>query len=134
MNSRWKRFSRELSTLLTAILLAVALWAIAVNATDPVEKRVYSGRVTIDVIGLKPELSLASPLPENVNVIISAPQSVWTSELSGQLPVLGKLDLTDFDAGTYDVPLEIFTQASPVRIDSYTPTSLSVTIQQIEVR
>ena len=131
MNPLLKRMIRNLTTLLTALLLAVAVWVIAVNSNDPVEKRVYAGSVTIDVVGLRQDLVLASPLPENINVIISAPKSVWSAELSGQMPVWGVLDLTNLVAGTYDVELKILTRASPIRVDGFTPSTLTVTIQEV---
>lgn len=131
MNPLLKRIVRELRTLLTALLLAVVVWVIVVNTTDPVEKRVYSGSVKIDVVGLGQHLMLADPVPENINVILSAPRSVWNAELSGQKPVWGVLDLTNLTAGTYDVELKILTRASPVRVDSFTPSVLTVTIQEI---
>lgn len=131
MNPLLKRLVRELRTLLTALFLAVVVWVIVVNTTDPVEKRVYSGSVKIDVVGLGQNLMLADPLPENINVILSAPKSVWNSALSGQKPVWGVLDLTNLTAGTYDVDLKILTRASPIRVDGFTPSVLTVTIQEI---
>ena len=134
MNLRLKRMTRNVITLISALLLAVAVWVIAVNSTDPVEKRVYTGSVKINVIGLRPDLVLASPLPENVNVILSAPKSIWTTELSGQLPVWGELDLTNLTPGTHEVELKILTRAAPVRVDGFTPTTLTVTLQLIDTQ
>ena len=41
----FKRFTKTLSILITAVMLAIAVWILAVTTTDPVEKRNYSRAV-----------------------------------------------------------------------------------------
>ena len=42
------RFSKTLPSLLTAFLLAIAVWVMAINSSDPSVEKVYPNQVPID--------------------------------------------------------------------------------------
>jgi len=72
-----KDLIKNLPTLATAILLAVAVWVLAVTNTDPVERRTFSRPVEIEVVGLDPSLVVTNEIPEQISLSLSAPSSTW---------------------------------------------------------
>jgi len=92
----WQALVNNLSLKLLALLLAVALWLLATGATDT--KRELS--VPLTMRNLSPELVVASPIPEFVDVTIAGPRSgfsgcdpkkcrlswIWATSAPGPLP------------------------------------------------
>jgi YbbR domain-containing protein len=130
MNSL-KRYTRNLSLLAASILLAIAVWVLAVTTTDPVVKRNYSHAVGLEVTGLDSSLLITSKLPEQITMTLSAPESVWNSELSNTNVIRAVLDVSGLEAGNYTLPIELKIDAQPVRVDSYSPKELEVRIEQL---
>lgn len=126
-----KQFTKNLPTLLTAIALAIAVWALAVTSTDPMVKRNYTRPITLEVSGLDPDLLITSELPEQVSLTLSAPESIWSSELANANVVRATLDVSGLEAGNYNLPVELEIDAQPVRVDSYSPKAVDVRIEQL---
>jgi YbbR domain-containing protein len=126
-----KQFAKNLPLLLSAIFLAIVVWAMAVTTTDPVEKRNYSRPVELEVSGLDPSLLITSELPEQISLTLSAPRSVWSSELSNSSVIRAFLDVSGLEAGNYNLPITLKVYAHPVRVDSYLPNELDVRIEQL---
>ena len=116
-----KRFSKNLPTLISAILLAIAVWVLAVTNTDPVEKRIFSRPVPLEIIGQDPSLVITTELPEQVSIILSAPSSTWGSALNSSNVIRALVDLTGLDFGTYEIPVRLQINARPVKVESLTP-------------
>jgi YbbR domain-containing protein len=127
----FKRLTKNLPILLTAVALAVAVWVLAVTTTDPVEKRNYSRPVELEVIGLDPNLLITSELPEQVSLTLSAPTSIWTSELSNANVVRANLDVSGLEAGTYTLPVDLQIDAQPVKVDNYSPKEVEIRLEQL---
>jgi YbbR domain-containing protein len=126
-----KRFTRNLPLLLTAIVLAIAVWVMAVTTTDPVVKRNYNHTVDLQVIGLDPTLLITSALPDQISTTLSAPESIWSSELSNANAVSASIDVSGLEAGNYTLPIKLDIDAKPVRVNSYTPKEVDVRIEQL---
>jgi len=126
-----KQFTKNLPILLTAIALAIAVWALAVTSTDPMVKRNYTRPITLEVSGLDPDLLITSDLPEQVSLTLSAPESIWSSELANANVVRASLDVSGLEAGNYSLPVELQIDAQPVRVDSYSPKAVDVRIEQL---
>ena len=127
----FKRITINLPILLTAVALAVAVWVLAVTTTDPVEKRNYSRPVELEVAGLNADLIVTSELPEQVSLTLSAPSSIWTSELSNANVVRAFLDLSGLEAGNYTLPVDLQIDAQPVKVDNYSPKEVEVRLEQL---
>lgn len=129
---RWiKRLSNNLPTLLTAIALATVVWILAVTNTDPVERRNYNRAVEIEVTGLEPSLVIINDIPQQVAVVLSAPVSVWSTSLNSSNAVRAVVDVSGLEAGRYEVPVNLQINARPVRVDSQSPDSITVELEQI---
>ena len=126
-----KRFAKNLPTLATAFILAIAVWIMAVTATDPVEKRTYPYEIPLDVVGLDANVIVTSNVPDQASVKLSAPASLWKILVSDPNLITATLDLTNLKEGTHKVDINIQVNAKPVKVESYVPNSLDVTIEPL---
>ncbi len=134
MPSRFRKFTKIIPSLLTAIFLGVTVWIIAVTANDPTEDRVYPRSIAVQVIGQDTGLVMVSDLPTSITVTLNAPKSVWTELLSQQSPVRAVIDLSGLDAGEHTVDLQVQVFARPVQVVSYAPKTIDVTLESFASR
>jgi YbbR domain-containing protein len=123
------RFLKTLSLFLTAFLMAFVIWTIAINLTDPLEKRIFPNPIPLEVIGLDQNLILTSAIPTNVELILTAPQSSSAALLNGSQTIRSTVDLNGFSAGQYDWEVKIQTEVPAVRIEKINPRSIHVTLE-----
>ncbi len=122
---------RVIPTFFTALVLATTVWIIAVTASDPAENRTYPRNVPIEIVGEDTNLVITSELPTNVVIVLNTPQSVWEKIMSTQAPVRAVLDLSGLQAGTHLIELQIQVSIRPVKVVSYSPRNVSVTLEQL---
>jgi hypothetical protein len=123
------RFLKTLSLFLTALVMAFVVWAIAINAADPLEKRILPNPIPLEVNGLDPDLTITSTIPAKIELILTAPQSSWAELLNGNQMIHSTLDLTGLSAGDYDLEVQIQTRVRAVKIENITPGSIHVTLE-----
>ncbi len=128
---QFKRFTKNLPTLVSAIFLAIAVWVLAVTNIDPVEKRIFNRPLPLEVIGQDPSLVITTELPEQVSVTLSAPVSTWSSALNSSNVIRALVDLTGLDSGIYKVPVKLQINARPVKIESISPDVVSLTLEKL---
>jgi len=126
-----KRVAKNLPTLITAVLLAIAVWILAVTNTDPVERRSYNRPVPIEISSLDPSLVITNDLPDQTSVMLSAPVSLWSSALSASNAVRAIADLSGLKAGVHEVSIKLQINARPVKIEVYSPDIISVHLEQM---
>jgi len=125
---RW--LTRNLSTLLLAIILAVVVWISAVVTSDPnIEDT--SRAVTIDIIGRDPNLLLMDELPEQARLTIEAPTSIWAQLNENPALIRAWADLSGLEAGEHIVKVNVLIDASPVRFIRVEPAELSVRLEPL---
>jgi len=125
-----KRFAKFVPTIFTAIILAIAVWVLAVTSTDPVQRRNYGRPVEIEIVGLKPSLVITSDVPETVSIILSAPSSLWASELTSSDAIRAIADLSGVGAGDHTIPINLQINARPVNVESYSPDQIEIMIEE----
>jgi len=125
---------RMLPALITAFLLALAVWVLAVTSSDPAETRTFPRAVPVEIIGQDPSLVLSGTLPEEVTVQLSAPRSVWSTLNTANNPLRAILDLTALPAGEHLVELRIQISVRPARVIAVTPAELSVILEPLATR
>ena len=126
-----QRLARSLPTLLTAFIIALAVWALAVTSNDPTEKRVFPRPVALEVIGQDPGLVITSDVPATVAVTLSAPTSIWNELNTQKNAVRALVDLSGLSAGTHNLPVQIQIALRPVQVDAYSPMTVTVTLDQL---
>ena len=131
---RLRQITRNLPTLFLSFLLAVVVWALAVNSIDPSVEKVYPNPVTIEVIGQAPNLVITNQLPETIAVTLRAPNSIWNSLVDEKAPVRAIVDLSGLSVGPHVVPVQIQIGIRPVEITTQNPRSVNVSLEQLETK
>lgn len=134
MLDKLRKLSKNLPSFFTALALAVTVWIIAVTSSDPTQDRQYPNAIPIEVVGQDVGLVLTSNIPKSESVTLNAPQSVWNGLLSQQSPVRAILDISGLGAGTHVVDVQIQVAARPVQVVTYSPRSVSVTLENLVSR
>lgn len=129
-----RRIARLLPTLLTAFVLAIAVWISAVTANDPMEERAYPEAVVIEIVGQDPGMVITSGSPGSVSLILEAPSSIWTQLQNERGAVRAFVDLSGLQAGTYSLPIQVQIVPRPVRIISQSPTTLNVSMEVLATK
>lgn len=126
---RW--FSKNLSSLLLALVLAIAVWVSAVTASDPNEERFLTRPVEIKLTGKAPELKLMKTSNTSVRLKLKAPQSLWERLDSDASLISAWVDLSNLGAGEHTVPVQIQIDLSPVRLVSQEPLQITLSLEPV---
>ncbi|RME91569.1 MAG: hypothetical protein D6770_00070 [Anaerolineae bacterium] len=129
---RW--IATNLRTFFWAFILAVAVWVSAVTDADPDEVRLYPNPIALEIIGQDPTLILTSDLPEQVEVTLRAPRSVWDRLTAEEDSVRAILDLSGLGSGQHTVPIQMQVAIRPARIVSITPAEVTLTLEPLTTR
>jgi len=126
-----RRLLRLLPSLITAFILALAVWISAVSSSDPLSERTYPNPLPIEIIGQDPGLVITSSIPSSVTVVLSAPQSIWNQLNTETGAVRAFLDLSGLEAGSHSVPVRVQISVRPVRKIAQSPQSITVTLERL---
>jgi YbbR domain-containing protein len=126
-----RRFGRNLSTLLLAIVLAVVVWVSAVIASDPNLENPLSQPVTLEIVGQDPGLLLMGNMQNQVQLQLNAPRSVWSTLNNSTNLIRAWVDLTALKAGTYTVPVNVQVNTRPVQIVRFEPQEIQITLENL---
>lgn len=129
---RW--LTRNLTTLVTAFLLALAVWALAVISTDPAEEQSLQNPVAITIIGQDTSLIATNSLPTETIIVLKAPRSVWTRINANPSSVQAILDLSGVQAGEHTIPLQIQIADHPANLVSSSIRNVDVALEKIETK
>jgi len=134
MIPRIRSFFKYLPSLGLALVLALAVWISAVTAADPIEVRTYERPVPIEIAGLDPNLVLTSPVPDENNIKLSAPQSIWNIMQTESNPISAVADLSGLPAGTHEVAVQIQLRMRPMQVISNSPAAIVVTLEPLQTQ
>ncbi len=126
-----RRLVRLLPSLITAFVLALAVWISAVSSSDPLVERTYPNPLPIEIIGQDPGLVITSTIPSSVTVVLGAPQSIWNQLTTDTGSVRAFLDLSGLEAGSHTVPVKVQISARPVRKIAQSPQTITVTLERL---
>lgn len=131
---RW--FASNVRTFVLALVLGVSVWVSAVSAADPDEVRVYPKPIPVEIIGQEPSLILTgnTPLPDDIDVTIRAPSSVWERLTAQDNAVRAILDLSGLSAGEHVVDIQLQVSLRPTQIIFANPTAVTVNLESLETR
>lgn len=129
---RW--LGTNLRTFLWAFVMALAVWVAAVTAADPDEVRQYPQPIPIETIGQDPGLVITGDVPKQVELTLRAPRSVWDKLLAEPNQIKAILSLSGLSAGEHTIEIQIQIPTRPVRIVSTTPSTATVTLEQLTTR
>ena len=131
MIERLRDFTKTLPSLLIAFLLALAVWVMAINSSDPSVEKVYPNDVPIEIVGQSTDTVINTDLSENVAITLRAPTSIWNTLLVEKAPVRAFIDLAGLGVGPHTVPIQIQVGTKPVEIITYNPRSITLDIEPL---
>jgi YbbR domain-containing protein len=134
MMEQLRAFTKTLPTLLTALLVAIAVWIMAVTSTDPSLEKPYPNPVPIEIVGQASNTVINSDLSENVSLTLRAPTSIWNSLLAEKAPVRAFVDLSGLAVGAHTVPIQIQIGIKPVEVLALNPRSVAIEIEPLETQ
>lgn len=129
-----QRILKYIPTFLTAFVLATAVWISAVTSTDPTEERQFSQPIPIEVIGLDPGMMVTNDPPDQVNVVLSAPRSIWNQLTADPSVIRAVIDLSGLESGNHSVSVQVQINLRPVQTISYAPRAITVTLERLSTR
>lgn len=118
MINLFRQWVKTLPTLLTAFILGMAVWVLAVTSTDPAEERPFTQPVPIEIISQDPSLVIINKVPEETTVVLRAPRSIWDKLYADNRSIRAFLDLSGITAGTHSLPVQIQVSYQPVKVIS----------------
>lgn len=125
---RW--LATNFRTFLLAFVLAVAVWVTAVTSANPDETQLFPRPIPIEFIGQDPGMILTSgAVPQQVEITLRAPRSVWDSLIAGDATIRAVVDLTGLGTGTHLVNVQVQIGISPVLITSVTPRTFDLSLE-----
>ena len=127
---RW--LLNNVGTLLLAALLALVVWASAVNAADPAEERTFADGTTIEYSGLSDGLVVLGTPPGDATVVVRAPRSILDQLATQEIHVLA--DLEGLSAGQHQIALTGSIDRQPARLLSIEPTTVILQIEALATR
>jgi YbbR domain-containing protein len=126
---RW--LGTNLRTFLLAFALAVAVWVTAVTASNPDVTQVYPNPIPIEYVGMDPNLIRTGIVPQQVQITLRAPRSVWNTLTSGEVPVRAVVDLAGLGPGAHKVEVQTQLDTRPIRIISVSPQSFNLVLESL---
>lgn len=131
MLARLRSITKLLPLILVSILVALAVWILAVTSSDPSETREYPRAVPIEIIGQSTNLVLTNDLPDTVTINLRAPNSIWDSLNEGKGNVRAFIDLSSATTGETSVPIQVQVGIKPVNIVSFTPLQVDLVLEPL---
>jgi diadenylate cyclase len=129
-----RQILKSLPSLLLALILAMAVWVAAVLQADPTDEKPYPNPVAIEIVGQDPGLIITNNIISQVNLTLSAPQSIWQKLIRDDGSVRAMIDLSGLSAGKYEVPVQVQIGIRPVKVISYTPQTITLALENIVTR
>lgn len=127
-----RRFWENLGTLALAVLLALAVWGVAVNEENPNEEKVFPATVNVQLVNMPPDLILVGPVNTQTTVTLRAPRSVWETLVVDQIHVTA--DLGSQTPGAHDIPLTAQLEVPVGEVTKMNPGSLHLTFDSRATR
>lgn len=126
-----KTLGKNIQSLILAFVLALVVWVSAVTNADPTQQKMLPQPVPLEIIGQDSALMITNSIPPQINVELSAPQSIWTRLTNETGLIRAILDLSNLADGDHRVPIQIQVGIRPVKIVEYTPTMIDVVLEQV---
>lgn len=131
MLNRLRSWTKLLPILIISLLVALAVWVLAITSSDPSETKEYLNPVPIEIVGQATNMVIINDLPETVNLNLRAPKSIWNELTSGRATVRAFIDLSGLKEGDHSVPVEIQVGIKPVEVVNYNPVEVAVSLETL---
>ncbi len=122
---------KNLPTILTALVLAIAVWVFAVIEADPTESRIYPQLLEMDIIGLDPDLIIVNDISRQISVTIRAPSTILDQLESESSLINVTLDLSGLESGVHTLTPQVSIGLSPAEVVRVNPPTVYVKLESV---
>jgi YbbR domain-containing protein len=129
-----RKLVRNIPTLLTALIFAIAVWILAVTLTDPTETRTYPRSLDLEVIGLASELTIVNEIPRQISLTLRAPASILNRLENDPNLIDITLDMSGLEAGVHNLSPQVNINLAPAQVVRLNPSSIFVNLDAIVSR
>lgn len=127
----FRNLIKNLPSLITALVLAVAVWVFAVSQADPTETRIYPQAMTLEIVGLDPSLMIVNDIEDQVTLTLRAPSTIL-NELENQRSLINvTLDLSGLEAGVHTLTPQVTIGRSPAEVVRMDPSSIFIKLESV---
>lgn len=122
--------AKNTGTILLALILAFIVWVTAVVTSDP--NRVgISNPIPLKIEGLGTNMFLIGDIPDQVQVTLTAPASIWDELNNNPDLINASVNLSALEAGEHTVPVMVKIDANPVKILEITPEDITLDLEPL---
>ena len=122
---RW--IMKNLGSLVLALIISLLVWIAAVNESDPLITQEFPENVPVEYRNHEQDYVVVGDVPLEGVMTLRAPASVWEDLTTDDLRLV--VDLTGLYDGDHTVDVEPEENLSLVRVISYEPTSVDLTLE-----
>jgi YbbR domain-containing protein len=123
----------DIATLLLSIVLALAVWWIAIDQENPLVMQDFGERVPVSVLGLGEDLVIVEDLSsEAVRLRLRAPRNSWQDLTLSDFRAT--IDLTNLGPGQHDIPVQVKSLDPQVGILDIQRPQLRVTLDTLAAK
>ena len=127
----FRNLIKNLPTLGTALVLAIAVWIFAVSQADPTETRVYPQAINMEIVGLDSNLMIVNDIDKAVNLTLRAPSTIL-DELENETNLVNAtLDLSGLEAGVHTLTPQVTIERAPAEVVRINPSSIFVKLESV---
>ena len=126
-----RKIIKNLPTLLTALVFAIAVWIFAVTLADPNETRNYPQALPIEIIGMDPNLMIANGFTQQASLTIRAPSSVLNQLENDSNLIDVTLDLSSLEAGVHTLTPQVSIGLSPAEVVRINPATVFFKLENV---
>lgn len=126
-----RKLIKNLPTLLTAIVFAIAVWIFAVNQADPTETRTYPRTLELEIIGLDSSLMIVNDITEQIALTIRAPASILNQLENNSSLINVTLDLSGLDSGVHTLTPQVNLGLMPAEVVRLNPSTIFVKLDAL---
>jgi YbbR domain-containing protein len=122
---------KNLPTLLTAIVFAIAVWVFAVNQADPTETRTYPRSLELEIIGIDSGLMIVNDITEQIALTIRAPASILNQLENNTSLISVSLDLSGLESGVHTLTPQVNLGLMPAEVVRMNPSTIFVKLDTL---
>jgi YbbR domain-containing protein len=122
----------NLNNIIISIVLAVLVWIVAVQETNPSIERLYPSAIPIVSINQPAGMVVYDESARTVRVTLSAPQTAWDVLTPDRISAT--IDLSQQVSGTLDLPVNVSVDDRTVRITKVEPSVVRLRVEPIVER
>ena len=122
---------KNLPTLITALVFAMAVWIFSVNQSDPTETRAYPQPTNLEIIGQDSNLIIVNDIREQISLTLRAPKSILDQLENDRNLINVTLDLSGYEAGLHTLTPQVNIALSPVEVVRFDPVTIVVKLDTL---